>query len=313
MKIPADSIRGLVLDIDRFATHDGPGIRTAVFLKGCALRCTWCHSPESQSFQAELIFMENRCTACGLCLEACPRGALTAADPGGSKSSSRIALDRAACDSCGACAEVCYPGALKMFGEWRQAGALAAEIARDSPFFQASGGGVTLTGGEASQQGAFAAAFLTACRRFGLATAVETNGAASWRVLERMARVTDLILFDLKHMDPIQHRRLTGVPNRIPHANLRRLVASGAKVEVRVPCIPGINDSSENIQATAEFVHLLGLHTIHLLRYNPAAGAKYTWLGRVYPYPELTPQSSQELEALAEICRSARLQVTIDG
>ena len=309
MKKSPSPARGLVLDIDRFATHDGPGIRTAVFLKGCSLHCAWCHSPESQCFSPELIYMENRCTACGLCLSACPKGALQPVEDGAA--ACRVALNRTLCDQCAACVEVCYPGALKLAGQWWDAGALALEVARDAPFFETSGGGVTLSGGEASQQGEFAIAFLGACRGLGLATALETNGVAPWSIFERLAGVTDLFLFDLKLMDPLAHRKLTGASNRTAHTNLRRLSECGARVIPRVPCIPGVNDDSVNIEATARFVREQGLSEIHLLAYNTAAPAKYAWLDRPYALPGLATQDAEKMDALAQICRSFGLQAQI--
>ncbi len=301
--------RGLVLDIDRFATHDGPGIRTAVFLKGCSLHCAWCHSPESQCFSPELLYMENRCTACGLCLAACPRGALQPLEV--KDGACRVALNRAECDQCAACVEVCYPGALKLAGQWWDAETLALEVARDAPFFESSGGGVTLSGGEASQQGEFAIAFLGACRRLGLATALETNGVAPWRIFERLINATDLFLFDLKLMDAQAHRRLTGASNRTAQSNLRRLAERGAQVIARVPCIPGLNDDIVNIEATARFVRELGLTEIHLLAYNAAAPAKYAWLDRPYALPELATQDNEKMESLAAICRTFGLNAQI--
>ena len=309
MKKTTSPERGLVLDIDRFATHDGPGIRTAVFLKGCSLRCAWCHSPESQCTSPELIYMENRCTACGLCLAACPQAALQPVEDGAGLC--RVALNRAICDQCAACVEVCYPGALKLAGQWWDADALAREVARDAPFFEASGGGVTLSGGEASQQGEFAVAFLTACRGMGLPTAIETNGFAPWPVFERLAQVTDLFLFDLKLMDDRAHRKWTGASNRTSQSNLRRLAGRSAKVIPRVPCIPGINDDAINIEETARFVRGLGLNEIHLLAYNAAAPAKYAWLGRPYALEVRSTQDAGKMDSLAQICRSYDLQVQV--
>ena len=312
MATPAQSPRGLVLDIDRFAVHDGPGIRTAVFLKGCTLHCAWCHSPESQGFSPELIYMENKCTACGLCLEACPRAGLSSMEASGDMGC-RVALDRSVCDQCGACVEVCYPGALKMSGEWWVAETLAAEVARDAPFFKSSGGGVTLSGGEASQQAEFALAFLAACKTHGLSTAIETNGAASQAVFERLAQVTDLFLFDLKQMDDAEHRRLTGASNRASLRNLQRLAELGAQVVVRVPCIPGLTDTPANLTATAQWMRAHSLAHLHLLPYNPAAPAKYAWLDRAYPLAELVPQTAEVMEASAALCRSYGLDVYIQA
>ena len=276
------SPRGLVVDIDHFAVHDGPGIRTAVYLKGCPLHCTWCHSPETQSVSPELLYLPQKCSACGLCLEQCPQGALSTQDQPGGNPNCRVAVDWAKCTHCGACSLVCYPGALKMSGKWMSVEELAALVEKDRPFFAASGGGVTLSGGEATSQPVFAQRFLASCHTQGIHTALETNGCAPWPVYQELAPLVDLFLFDLKHSDPDRHRQLTGSSNRLALDNLTRLAAQHAAIIVRVPCIPGMNDDPANICATAALVRQAGLTTIHLLPYNSAAGAKYQWLGRDY-------------------------------
>lgn len=314
-KIPSgdSAVRGLVADIDRFAVHDGPGIRTAVYLKGCPLHCAWCHSPETQSFTPELVYLQQKCTACGECLSVCAQGALSAVELAlGDVRTCRVVVDWERCMHCADCAAVCYPGALKMVGRWMTAVELAAQAKKDMPFFSASGGGVTLTGGEATAQPAFAHAFLAECRALGIHTALETNGCAPWQVYEDLLEVVDLFLYDLKHMDETSHRRFTCAPNHQALSNLRRLAEREAEVIVRVPCIPGVNDGAENIAATAAFVREVGLKTIHLLPYNPAAGAKYHWLGREYQMPEQPVQSSEKMAELAAICRSYGLTAQVE-
>ncbi len=309
--------RGLVADIDRFAVHDGPGIRTAVYLKGCPLRCIWCHSPETQSSSPELLYLPHKCTACGLCLSACTRGALSPVDAPPSQAEEapdcRVAVDWEHCTYCGDCTGVCYPGALKMSGTWRTAAELVAEVEKDRPFFTASGGGVTLTGGEASAQPIFARQFLAGCRSLGIHTALETNGCAPWQVYQKLRDVVDLFLYDIKHMDDASHRQFTGASNHLAFDNLRRLAGQGAAVTIRVPCIPGLNDDPANIASIAAFVRQIGLKDIHLLPYNSSAGAKYPWLGREYGLGERQTQSSEEMDGLAEICRSYGLTVQVGG
>lgn len=309
--------RGLVADIDHFAVHDGPGIRTAVYLKGCPLRCIWCHSPETQAFSPELLYLPQKCSACGLCLTACEPGALAlveeqSTDPTESRDC-KVSIDWGRCTHCGACAKVCYPGALKMSGTWIAVADLVVEVEKDIPFFTASGGGVTLSGGEATAQPDFAYRFLAGCRALGVHTALETNGCAPWKVYQDLLGVVDLFLYDIKHMDDTSHRKLTGASNHMALENLRRLAERGADVTVRVPCIPGCNDDPANIEATAAYVRQIGLKVIHLLPYNISAGAKYAWLGKEYSLGQITAQSSERMDQLAGICRAQGLTVEVGG
>src|SRR6266542_4179563 len=208
------SSTGVVFDLDRFAIHDGPGIRTTVFLKGCPLTCWWCHSPESQSRRPQLLYARGRCTGCADCVTACPAGAIRAGTTPvdeaalrhgrprtGAVVSTSVDVDWDRCTHCGACADACGPGALTMCGEWRAVDDVFAAIEKDRPFFERSGGGVTLSGGEVTQQGGFAYALLRRCRDAGIHTAIETCGLTSWRVLERLCQVADLFLYDVKHVD----------------------------------------------------------------------------------------------------------------
>jgi pyruvate formate lyase activating enzyme len=304
------SVQGLLLDVDRFASHDGPGIRTTVFLKGCPLACSWCHSPESRLSHPELLYQVDRCTGCWLCLDACPHRALSAAGQGDKPVA---ALDRSLCDACGRCVDVCYAGALKLAGTVVSVGDLVAQVRKDIPFFRRSGGGVTLSGGEPARQAQFAYHFLKACQASGIHTALETTGYATWGVMSRLADVADLFLYDIKFVDAELHRRYTGVPNLLILDNLRRLAALDKEIHVRVPCITGINDSPAQIAAIARFVAEIELSHIVLLPYNGAAGAKYEWLDRDYALRGTVPQPDAHLHALADVCRGAGLHVQIGG
>ena len=222
-------------------------------------------------------------------------------------------VDWTKCTQCGECTRVCYPGALKMSGEWISAAEVLAQIEKEQPFFAASCGGVTLSGGEATAQADFATAFLRGCRALGIHTALETNGCAHWQIYQELMSVVDLFLYDLKLMDDVRHRELTGASNQLALRNLGRLVTSGSRVIVRVPCIPGLNDDEANIRATAAFASQAGVEEMHLLPYNSSAGAKYDWLGRDYEWNGLERQTAEKMEALAAICQAQGLKVQVEG
>jgi pyruvate formate lyase activating enzyme len=275
---------GLLFDIDTFAVHDGPGIRLAVYLKGCPLSCRWCHSPESQRRAPELAFARDRCTLCGRCVATCPERVHRI--HGGEHT-----LDRDCCVVCGQCAAQCPSRALSIKGYTVSVDQVVARAVRMKPFFDHSNGGVTLSGGEVTLQAEFAEAVLAACQSEGIHTAIETCGACSWSRLERVARHTDLILYDLKLIDDEAHRRWTGATNGQILDNVGRLAASH-NVQVRIPLIPGITDTVSNLRGIFEFVRGIGLSSVALLPYNPSAGAKYEWLDLPYtiraePQPEL--------------------------
>ena len=269
--------QGLVFDVDGFAVHDGPGIRMAVYLKGCPLRCRWCHSPESQSPKPELILLDHRCTRCGQCAAACPNNVHQV-------SPTEHRLDRSRCAACGRCVPGCLAGALDIKGKLTSPEQLLARAMRMKPFFDQSGGGVTLTGGEVTMQPNFAAQLLTLCREAGIHTAIETCGACDWPVLGRLADLSDLVLYDLKLADPQAHQRWTGASNERILDNARRLAdarrAAGRNVQVRVPLIPGVTDTAQNLRGIFEFMRSAGLPCVGLLPFNTATGGKYAWLGR---------------------------------
>jgi len=285
---------GLVLDVRRFSIHDGPGIRTTVFLKGCALSCRWCHNPESQSRGAEALVRLGRCIRCGACVEACEHGAVSWEEGG-------PVTDRADCAACGACAAVCYAEAREIAGREMTVGEVLAEVERDLPFYLESGGGVTLSGGEPLLQPEFAAALLRAAKGRGIHTALDTCGHAPWEVLDRLRDAVDLFLYDLKLMDDERHRRFTGVPVAAILDNLRALSAAGHAIVLRVPVIPGVNDDDANLDALADCAsglpHLAG---VDLLPYHHIGMEKYARLDRSYALPDTRPPSLERMDAVAD-------------
>ncbi len=294
---------GIVFDIRRYSIHDGPGIRTTVFLKGCALSCLWCHNPESQASGPELILRENRCIACKACVDACPNGAIARTDDG-------PRTDRAKCRGSGHCATVCYADARSLAGHTMSVEQVLDTVERDRPFYEESGGGLTISGGEPLLQPYFTAALLRAAKARGIHTALDTCGHGSWRSLDRLRRDVDLFLYDLKMMDEDRHQLFTGAPNHRILANLRALSEAGHKIVLRLPLVPGINDDEENIRAVRAFAaslpHLAGLD---LLPYHRIGVDKYTRTGRTYPLPETAPPPQELVAAIARTLASAGLPV----
>lgn len=297
---------GLIFNILRFAIHDGPGIRTTVFLKGCPLDCWWCHNPESISPWREVLTMETRCIRCGACGRSCPEQ--SGGKPAGGTG------QRGSCRLCGACVDACPGGARQMAGRRMSAEQILAEVARDRAFFEESGGGVTFSGGEPLLQTPFLLACLDACRAAGLRTAVDTCGFGPEDRLLAVAARAELILYDLKFLDDEKHRAYTGVSNASILENLKALSRAHDNIWIRIPVIPGLNDSAGEMNALADFVVTVpGVRQVNLLPYHPTGLGKLQRLGRSSRLAETQTPSPEHMAGLMEIFQNNGLNVKIGG
>jgi len=298
---------GVIFAIKRYALHDGPDLRVTVFLKGCPLTCQWCHNPEGITAAPTMHTVPGKCVGCGECVEACPQGALSPGPQG-------MRRDQETCTVCGVCAEVCPALAHEAVGRKWTVPEVMAEIEKETPFFAGTGGGVTFSGGEPLAQPDFLEALLMACKGLDLHRAVDTSGFASATTISRVALNTDLFLFDIKHMDPAAHRRLTGVDNALILSNLRLLAQSGAQVALRLPLIPGLNDDEENIRRTGILAASLpGIRSIDVLPYHASARGKYAKLGLPYPGETIEQSTPGSVERAADILQHCGLEVRIGG
>lgn len=290
-----EPLRGCIWDIKKYALHDGPGIRTTVFLKGCPMRCLWCCNPESQDANPEIIWIGENCIRCNLCLEICPAQAISEENNKGKT------VDAEKCDLCGLCVSRCPGEALKLVGRLMSVDEILREVVKDEVFFYRTKGGLTLSGGEPLAQPDFAYELLRQYKteEHGLHTAIETSGYADWAIINRILEYTDLILFDIKHMDSTQHMRLTGVDNKLILQNARRIASSSKQLIIRFPIIPGCNDNEKNVDSTAAFVReLSGVEEIDILPYHRLGEPKYARMGKEYT---LSGQQSVPPEHLASI------------
>lgn len=299
---------GLIFNIQRFSIHDGPGIRTTVFFKGCSLRCFWCHNPEGRHARPEIQFFPERCIGCGECLDHCPNQAHTLKD-------GFHLYFREICTNCGTCTDTCYSNALELTGKSMTVDQVMEEILRDRMFYETSKGGVTLSGGEPVLQSKFAREILKRCKQEDLHTAIETCGNYHWQELEPLLPFTDLIMMDLKLIDPIKHKTACGDSNEKILANARRLALTNKPILFRTPIVPTVNDTFEDVGAIVKFVrNLVELRVKHdngknkrleiqfeLLPFHRLASDKYRSLGMEYRAYNLEPPSKERMQELAKI------------
>ena len=291
-----------VFDIERFALHDGPGIRTTVFLKGCPLDCLWCHNPESRSQKNTLLFTAEKCIACEQCVQACTHEVHRFVD-------GHHELIRERCIACGTCVDVCSAGGLELDGQLMTVDEVIEQVILDAPFYRRSGGGMTISGGEPLTSYIFTRALLEAARSREIHTAVDTSGFGPWQHLQRLAAFTDLFLYDIKHMDAERHRTLVGLSNEGILDNLHRLDQLGKPVWIRIPLIPGLNDDEDNYHAIGRFLSILKcVQRVEILRYHRLAESKYERMGGEYELKALSPPSDAFAESRRQILLSYGLK-----
>jgi pyruvate formate lyase activating enzyme len=284
----------LVTNIQGYSIHDGPGIRTVVFLKGCGLECQWCSNPECISPRPEVGFVKALCTKCGKCAGVCPVKALVC------EAGKFPRIVRELCSGCGACSSVCSYKAIVLYGEQMSVDEVFDAVNRDKMFYQASGGGVTVSGGEALLQPQFVCDLFEKCRRDGIHTCVETSGYTAESALRQVLPYTDYVLYDLKHLNSKKHHQYTGKPNNLILSNAKILAASEVETLFRMPLIPGINDDIQNIKETAEFLHRLGDNTlrIELMPYHRLGKGKYESLDKEYRLSGVLSPEPDEVESV---------------
>ncbi len=296
--------KGTIFNIQKFSITDGTGIRTLVFMKGCPLRCVWCSNPESQEIGPEIMDVKNNCIKCGMCVEVCDIGAI---DP------ETFDIDREKCIRCGKCADICYANSKRLTGEQYTVQEVLQKIEKDRVFYKNSGGGVTVGGGEPLMQAEFVAELLKNCKRLNIHTSIETSGFGPWDRVRSVFESLDHIFYDIKAMDSDLHRELTGVGNELILQNAKNIAEMKKDITLRIPLIPGMNDSDDNLKKTVRFIKELSKGNDNIktevLPYHDYGRDKYRWLGRKYWIEGKEKLSDAEMEKRKDIFRSAGLKI----
>lgn len=297
----------LILDIQKYSIHNGEGIRTTVFFKGCPLECKWCHNPESQSYQAEIMYNKDKCLSCRRCVEKCPQQGIVEKD-------GFYPVPRDKCDACATCVENCFYGAREKAGKFYTVDQVMKEIEKDKMFYEASKGGVTLSGGEVMTQNMdFILQILKRCDRMGYNVNIDTCGYSSFERFEKVLPYVDTFLYDLKHIDPEQHRKLTGKDNILILNNLKKLSDKKAKIHIRIPLIVGANADDENIEGIAEFIKDLNIEMVSLLPYHAIGEGKYDRIDMAYEGCDYSAPSDERMAELTKIFEGKNIAVKIGG
>ena len=308
----------LITKVQRFSVNDGPGFRTNVYIKGCNLKCRWCHNPETQSASAELYWKKMQCVQCGACLDACPQNAINPPIPpeqARQEDTSYYKIIRDRCDHCMKCVDACPYGALETVGKPMTVTQILDEVESDKIFYENSGGGMTISGGEPLTQFEFVNALMDEAWQRGISICLDTSGNGPWGNLKHLADKADVVLYDLKHIDSDQHLRMTGVPNQTILENLINLSENGTKIWLRVLVIPDHTDSYDYHQAVIAYLQRLArlVDRIDLLPYHNWCEDKYAWLGRAWPMAEYEALANWDVEPILEMYAQANLNATIGG